>query len=686
MSQTLILALEGMHCASCASKIEAALRGVPGVTSATVNFANATARIDAGATLASIDTILAAVEKIGYKARLPREEELFQESSAASREITTLFWTWVACAAGTALVMFGMHHSWNRWLLVLLATPIQGYGGARFYQGLHHQLRYRSADMNTLIALGTTTAFGYSLYDPRYIDTAAMIITLILLGRWLELRARGKMSDAIRALMQLTPPNAHLLRQGQEEDIAVTAIQKGDLLVVKPGERIPVDGRVMTGQSEVDESMISGEPLPVLKKAGDEVTGGTLNTTGSFTLTTTAVGRDTFLAHIVQQVQEAQGTKAPVQFLADRVAGYFVPIVLGISLVTFGVWWLSMGAPLAGLQAAIAVLIIACPCALGLATPAAIMVGMGVGARHGILFRSSEALQKAGEATMILFDKTGTLTVGQPEVVRVQVSDEALALAASAEAPSEHPIGRAITLYARTQGLILSQADSFEAIPGIGVKATVRGHRVFVGKNLGTESAAVNVGIDEKPAGYIQIADSLKEDAPASIRRLQVQGLDVWMVTGDHAASAKYVADRCGIPLSRVRAEALPGDKTKFVEELQEHNEHVIMVGDGINDAPALARADVGIALGTGTDIAMASAGITLTSKKLGSVVSAIRLSQATLRTIRQNLFWAFIYNTAAIPLAASGRLTPGWAALAMGFSSLTVVGNALLLSRTKLK
>jgi len=674
-----------MHCASCASKIEKAVQAVPGVASAAVNFASEQARIDFDASLTSIDQLLQTVVRVGYKARLPKEEEILTPSAAQKGEIISLQRAFLVSLGLTILLIAGMRQGWNRWVLTAIAAPIQFWSGWRFYQGFFHQLRYRSVDMNTLIALGTSAAFAYGLYDCRYLDTSAMIITFILLGRWLEWRARGKVSDAIRALLQLSPPHARVLRQGQEQDIPLADVQVGDSLIIRPGERIPVDGSVESGQSEIDESMVTGESLPVLKKTADLLIGGTLNTVGALTLRATAVGQETFLARIVQQVQEAQGTKAPIQQLADRVAGVFVPIVLGIAVVTFLSWWGLAHAPIQGLQAAITVLIIACPCALGLATPVALMVGMGIGARHGILFRTSEALQLTGQATIVLFDKTGTLTMGRPEVVRVQVDDNALALAASAEALSEHPIGRAIVLYARAHGLALMPAHEFEAIPGIGVKALVNGHRVFVGKNLGTESAAVNVGIDEKPAGYIQLADAIKEDAPDSVKILQARGLEVWMVTGDHAASAKYVGDRCGIPNSRVRAEVLPGDKAKVVEELQQRGENVLMVGDGINDAPALAQADVGIALGTGTDVAIESAGITLSSKKLGAVVSAIKLSQATLRDIRQNLFWAFFYNAAALPLAAFGRLTPAWAALAMGLSSVTVVGNALRLYRTKL-
>ena len=717
------LAIEGMHCAACASKVERALQAVPGVQQAAVNFATETALVTPQSSGVEVKRLLEAVKRVGYHAHLPKEETEGVRQEARREEIRSLFRTFLVCTILSALIMAGGMAHWPGWVLGVLATPVQLWGGWRFYKGFFQQLRYFSADMNTLIALGTSAAYGYSLSRPVYFDTAAMITTFILMGRWLEARARGKTSDAIRALLHLTPQKARRVIQGQEVEVALSEVKPGDLLAVRPGERVPVDGLLRAGSSEVDESMVTGEPLPVLKQPGDAVVGGTLNTTGAFTMTATAVGEATFVAQVIRSVQQAQGSKAPIQHLVDRVAGIFVPVILVLAGLTFLGWWLFGHNASGGLTSAIAVLIIACPCALGLATPAAVTVGMGMGARHGILFKTSEALQKATQARIIVFDKTGTLTMGRPTVTDVINTGpptpalplpatealagplsrsggeaggsqgggdmEMLALAASAETPSEHPLGRAIVAYAREKRLELYPAISFKATPGQGVRAVVQGKVVEVGRPPHFDSltpfeaqgkTVLGVTVAGQLIGLIALADTLKPEARDTVSALRRMGLDLWMVTGDQPQAARKIAQECGI--TNVQAGVLPADKAKVVEELQKTGQ-VLMVGDGINDAPALAQADVGVALGSGTDVAMESADVTLSGRHLSLVVSAITLSKATLRKIKQNLFWAFFYNVAAIPLAATGFLNPLWAALAMAFSSVTVVTNALLLRRT---
>jgi Cu+-exporting ATPase len=700
MAETIQLSIRGMHCASCAGKIEQALLRVPGVQRADVNYAADTAAVRSNFAVAVPD-LLSAVASAGYSARVAREEDLLAQQQVRAGETESLFRTWVACALISGVVMAGGWLRWPTFVLALLAAPVQFWGGFRFYKGFWRQLRHRSADMNTLIALGTSAAYFYSLADPMYFDTAAMITTFILFGRWLESRARGQTSAAIQALLQLTPPTARVMLHGNERDVPVAELKESDLIVVRPGERIPVDGLLRAGESEVDESMVTGEPVATMKRPGDLVVGGTLNTNGSFTMMATAVGESTFLADVVRQVRRAQGSKAPIQHLADRVAAVFVPAILAISVLTFLFWCLLMD-PAGGARAAIAVLIIACPCALGLATPAAVAVGMGIGAQRGILFRASEALQRLAETRMIVFDKTGTLTAGRPTVTNILPvgREPLLALAASAEAPSEHPAGRAIVQAARENRLRLSAAIGFRAIPGHGVQAIVNGDTVRVGKpewildgaerpmadqaEAFSEQGKTLLGVtrNDQFIGWIALNDTLKPEAANTVSTLEQWGWDVWMVTGDSRGAAERAAGECGI--EHVRAQVVPTAKAQVIEELQKLG-RVVMVGDGINDAPALAKADVGIAMGTGTAVAIETAGITLAGQNLNVVLTAIRLSKATLRTIKQNLFWAFFYNVAAIPLAALGYLTPLWAALAMALSSVTVVGNALLLKRTKI-
>ncbi|HYN69128.1 MAG TPA: copper-translocating P-type ATPase, partial [Candidatus Eisenbacteria bacterium] len=620
----------------------------------------------------------------------------------------------------------------NPWLQLALATPVQLYAGWPFYKGAWKVLRHRATDMNTLIAIGTSAAYLYSLAAilfpgffeaagietsaqlPLYFDTAALIITLILLGRFLEARARSHTSDAIRKLIGLQPRTARVIRAGVEADIAIEDVIRGDIVVVRPGEKIPVDGLVRDGRSAVDESMVTGESIPVTKDAGAEVIGGTLNTSGSFRFEATRVGRDTVLAQIVRLVQEAQGSKAPIQRLADVVTSYFVPAVLGIAALTF-VGWLVFGPEPAfnlALLNTVAVLIIACPCALGLATPTSIMVGTGKGAENGVLFRNAEALERLHKVRAVVLDKTGTLTEGKPRVTDVirlpdaPPEEEVVRLAAAAERGSEHPLGEAIVRFARDErSVTVADPSAFDAVPGQGVAATVDGHEILIGRpgflqdrgvdpapllTAANELAAagktpVFVAIDGRPAAVIAIADTLKAGSIQAVAELRRLGLEVAMLTGDNETTARAIARQAGV--DRVLADVRPDEKAAQVRRLQADGQLVAMVGDGINDAPALAQANVGIAIGTGTDVAIESGSVTLMSGDLRALVTAIALSRATMRNIKQNLFWAFAYNVALIPLAAGALypftgilLDPILAAAAMALSSVTVVSNALRL------
>ncbi len=607
----------------------------------------------------------------------------------------------------------------------LLATPVQFVAGWRFYHGTWDAIRNRSANMDVLIAIGTTAAWAYSAFvtflpflgvpladKGTYYDTAAVIIGLILLGKYFEELAKGRAGDAIRKLMDLAPRTARVLREGREEEIPVELVQVDDLVVVRPGERIPVDGTILEGFSAIDESMITGESIPVERKAGDPVIGATINKTGLLKVRATRVGADTTLNQIVKLVEDAQVARAPIQRLADRVSSVFVPAVIVIATVTFFVWYAVLGTPVHNaLVFFIAILIIACPCALGIATPAAIMVGTGKGAENGLLIKGGEYLEKAHKLTTVVFDKTGTLTKGRPAVTDIvalgELSDaDVLGLAASAEKGSEHPIGEAIVRAASERGLPLDDPDAFEAIPGLGIRATVRGRAVLLGNRsllstagIPTETAAavlerlqadgktaILVAADGRLAGVIAVADTLKAHALDAVRALKDMGIEVMMMTGDNARTAQAIARQAGI--DRVIAEVLPAQKAEKVRELQAQGKVVAMVGDGINDAPALAQSDVGIALGGGTDIAMEAGGIVLIKDDLRDVVASIQLSRRTVRKIRQNLFWAFFYNTALIPLAAGILagfgiiLNPIIAGGAMGFSSVSVVMNSMTLRR----
>jgi len=736
--EKITLAVGGMTCAACVNRIEKAIRKIEGVSEAQVNLATERVTIIFNPEKAGKLDFRKTVEELGYVVRGFEEEASGdREAEARAREVGLQKRKFVISAVLSAAIFFGSMPEWFPWwpkilqnhlALFLLTTPVQFWAGWQFYRGFWLALKHRTSDMNTLIAVGTSSAYLYSaavtflpnLFRERglalgvYYDTSAMIITLILLGKLLEAIAKGQTSLAIKRLMGLQAKTARVLRNGQEMDIPVEEVRKGDGVIVRPGEKIAVDGIVREGSSAVDESMLTGESIPVEKRPGDPVMGGTINKTGSFQFEATKVGKETALAQIIRLVEEAQGSKAPIQRLADRVASVFVPTVISIALFTFAVWMIFGPRPALTLALLnfVAVLIIACPCALGLATPTAIMVGTGRGAENGILIKGGESLETIHRVSTILFDKTGTLTQGKPAVTDLIARNgfkqaEILQWAASAEKGSEHPLGEAIVRAAEEKGLGVEAAEGFEAIPGQGIRARIKGETVLLGNLKLMEESGVGLDglrsemerlADEgktpmviargnSAAGIVAVADTLKPNSREAVEALQRMGLEVIMVTGDNEKTGKAVAGQMGI--KRVFAEVLPWEKSRKVKELQEEGKVVAMVGDGINDAPALAQADVGIAIGTGTDVAMESSDITLITGDLRAVVAAIQLSKRTIRTIRQNLFWAFFYNILGIPVAA-GILYPLWgillnpmiASAAMAMSSVSVVSNSLRLRR----
>ncbi|WP_394513809.1 heavy metal translocating P-type ATPase [Priestia aryabhattai] len=727
-------AITGMTCAACSTRIEKGLNKLEGVTKASVNLALETASVEYSPSQIAPQDITQRVEKLGYGSKL-KSEEREEEQSYREKELSKqkgkfwfsfilsvpLLWAMVSHFTFTSFIPLP-HMLMNPWVQLALATPVQFVVGKQFYVGAFKALRNKSANMDVLVALGTSAAYFYSLYSSLkslgssvhtaqlYYETSAILITLILLGKLFEANAKGRSSEAIKKMMGLQAKTAVVVRNGAEVKIPVEEVQKGEVMFIKPGEKVPVDGEIIEGQSAIDESMLTGESVPVDKNIGDKVIGATLNKNGFLKIKATNVGKETALAQIIKVVEEAQGSKAPIQRLADYISGIFVPIVVGIALLTFFVWyiWIVPGEFAPALEKLIAVLVIACPCALGLATPTSIMAGSGRAAEFGILFKGGEHLEATHKIDTILLDKTGTVTNGTPELTDVRIAqgyeeNELLQLVASAERLSEHPLAQALVAGIKNKGIEIQDPLSFEAIPGYGVKATVQERELLVGTrklmnqhkvnidtalegmtNLEREGKTVMlVALDGKYAGMLAVADTIKETSKEAVSRLKEMGLEVMMITGDNRQTAQAIAMQAGI--DHVIAEVLPEGKAEEVKKLQQQGKKVAMVGDGINDAPALALADIGMAIGTGTDVAMEAADITLMRGDLMSIADAIEMSRKTISNIKQNLFWAMGYNTLGIPIAAVGLLAPWVAGAAMAFSSVSVVLNALRLQRVRL-
>ncbi len=708
--------ITGMHCASCALAIEKSLKKISGLNNVNVNFATSKAQVEYDDPNFDEETILQSIKKSGYKAsKVSKKKEEKNRNQESTKERNLFIISLILSLPIFILAMILMDHSFqSKVIQSILGAIIQFVVGWRFYRGAYFAIKNKTANMDTLIAVGTSAAFFYSLATtylikgPVFYETSALLITFVLLGKYLEARAKGKAGEAIKKLMGLQAKSARVFRDNQEIDIPLAEVQVGDIVIVRPGEKVPVDGKITEGYSSLDESMISGESIPVEKKVGDIVIGATMNKTGSFKFITTKVGKDTLLAQIIKVVEEAQGSKAPIQKFADMISGYFVPTVIAIALITFVVWYFILLSPfVTALLTFTAVLVIACPCALGLATPTAIMVGTGKGAEHGILIKGGEALEIANKIDVVVFDKTGTITKGKPIVTNIITEEnekETLQLIASLEKASEHPLAEAIVNKAKENKLELLDVKNFSAIPGLGVLGEIRGKTIHIGTTkLMTENkiefsekmkktkttleeqgkTVMIAAINKKVVALVAVSDTIKESSKSAIQELKKMKIKTIMITGDNNKTAQAIAKQVGI--DQILSEVLPEDKAKEIKKLQNEGHKVAMSGDGINDAPALAQADLGIAMGSGTDIAIETGGVVLVKDDLRDVIKAIRLSKQTMSKIKQNMFWALFYNSIGIPIAAFGLLKAEYAGLAMALSSVSVVLNSLLLKRKKL-